>query len=324
MSEGFMKKRIKRALGRQELARVEEKLGALTESLEGLNQSISDIRSAAEDSGGKTLVLSEDMSMTSLFDESVIYLDPRDVSVAPHIIFKGFWEKWVTDFWLSVVKEDSVVLDVGANFGYFGIIAGRKVAAGKGQVVLFEPNNVFERYINKSLSVNWLMDRVKLEALGVSNVSGKQELTILGNYMGLSSLNSEKELGEYLSNKMDVTDSSQLSINVVSIDDYCQKNSLERVNLIKLDIEGYEDRAYEGMRKTIQKNNDIILLVEFTKNAYKDPDKFLKTMHADFSYAYTLYPDNGLVPIEADNVSQLLTKDELWVMLVFAKKDLKR
>src|SRR5438132_1181289 len=70
-----------------------------------------------------TVRLSETELATKLFSGIIIFLDPRDISVTPHIAVDYIWEYQVTRAWLSVIHENDVVFDVGANFGYYGAIA---------------------------------------------------------------------------------------------------------------------------------------------------------------------------------------------------------
>src|SRR4030065_1930993 len=54
---------------------------------------------------------------------SAMYVDSRDTGVAPFLLEWGIYEKYVTEIFKKLVKKGSVVLDVGANIGYYTLLA---------------------------------------------------------------------------------------------------------------------------------------------------------------------------------------------------------
>ena len=68
-----------------------------------------------------------------------MYLDTRDTGVAPHLIMNGVYEEFETQVFRSMVKPGMVVLDVGANIGYYTLIAADLVGE-QGRVYAFEPH----------------------------------------------------------------------------------------------------------------------------------------------------------------------------------------
>ncbi|HET6925213.1 MAG TPA: hypothetical protein VFH39_05275, partial [Candidatus Saccharimonadales bacterium] len=79
---------------------------------------------------GMTVKTGEYEALTRLFTGQKMFVDTRDISLAPHLMFDGIWEEPLTKLILSALNENSVFLDVGANFGYFGLIAGTKIKNG--------------------------------------------------------------------------------------------------------------------------------------------------------------------------------------------------
>src|SRR5579871_4793090 len=53
----------------------------------------------------------------------VMYVDSRDLSLTPHLFRQGYWELDVTRFFLGVVKPGMRVVEVGANVGYYTLLA---------------------------------------------------------------------------------------------------------------------------------------------------------------------------------------------------------
>ena len=98
--------------------------------------------------------------LAKIFTGLKIYLDPNDLAVAVHIALDGIWEENISRAWINTIKEDDTVLDIGANFGYFGLLAGQFTDKKKAKIVLFEANPNIVPYIHKSLSVNWLNEQI--------------------------------------------------------------------------------------------------------------------------------------------------------------------
>jgi FkbM family methyltransferase len=136
-------------------------------------------------------------------------------------------------------EEEDVVLDLGGCWGDTALYFSSKVGE-KGRVYSFEfiPNNI--NIFNKNLSLNPLLaQRINLVPNPVANVSNKQIYYI---DKGPSSIVSDVPLEQNTKEAL-----------TISIDDFVEKHKLERVNLIKMDIEGSEKSALEGALNTIKK-----------------------------------------------------------------------
>ena len=68
-----------------------------------------------------------------------LYVNPNDKVLSDSIIRDGIWEKEETEFVKSYIKRNWVVLDIGANIGYFTLIFS-KLVGKNGKVFAFEPD----------------------------------------------------------------------------------------------------------------------------------------------------------------------------------------
>ncbi len=173
-----------------------------------------------------------------------IYLDPVDslgLSVKP--AYDAFALKMVR----RLVRFDDVVLDVGANIGYFTLVLAESVG-GNGRVFAFEPDSDNCRILRKNLSVNGY-DRVTVEPKAVSDGDGKANLYLSLRSCGHHSLFGADQEG------------GSVAVETVSLDSYFPAGS--RVDFIKMDIEGAEVSALEGMTRVLSDNPQLILLGEF-------------------------------------------------------------
>jgi FkbM family methyltransferase len=89
---------------------------------------------------------------TTKFDDK-IYVDTRDTSLAPHLLVSGDWEPWVTNAFRVMLARFSggAVIDVGANFGWYTLLANR---CGASAVIAVEPHPDIFPLLQKSIVVN--------------------------------------------------------------------------------------------------------------------------------------------------------------------------
>lgn len=267
-----------------------------------------------------TIRISDKELLTKTFSGLKIYLDPRDISVTPHLALDSIWEYHITRAWLSVVGRNDVVMDIGANFGYFGALAAQVTERKNSKVIFFEANPQLIPYISKTLSVNWLNEQSVVENLAVADSERKVTLNILKDYIGSSSLHSVDHIDGYMHNKMHIVETeTTVSVQATTIDAYCRKNKIGAVDLIKMDIEGFEDKAYDGMRKTIKASPNATLFIEFTKESYENPKQFYDNMLEDFGYVYLIDAQGKLTLQKRTDYESVIGNPDDWIMPVFSK-----
>lgn len=310
-------------------------LASITQSLSQMNSKIEAIHQSQIDSdriqaklyqqlneriiNSGIIHLSEHEILVKLSNGLKMYLDPKDISVVPHLALDGIWEPQITKAWLSVLNPGDTIFDIGANFGYFGLCAAHKTDKKKSKIVFFEANPELIPYINKTLSTNFYVEQSRVENLAVAEAEGTVTLNILKDYIGSSSLHSLEHLNKFMESKMNLRSEKKVKVKSVSIDAYCQANKISAVNLIKMDIEGYEDKAYQGMRETVRSSPNLILFMEFTKDSYENPKQFYEQILKDFGQVYIIDKQGNLSKPKSDTYDSVIGSADDWVMPVFAK-----
>ena len=120
--------------------------------------------------------------------------------------------------------------------------------------------------------------------------------------------------------KMNIEVEEQVEVDDVTLDDYCAKNGIAAVDLIKMDIEGFEDKAYAGMRTIVKKSPNLTMFVEFTKDGYQDPKKFYQQMFDDFGTVYIIDDDGYITKPKANDYETVIGDADDWVMPIFSKR----
>ncbi|MBL7893201.1 MAG: FkbM family methyltransferase [Bacteroidia bacterium] len=159
-------------------------------------------------------------------------------------IFKYRQDAEEIEFLKRTVKKGDVVLDIGANIGFYSKILSDLVGPS-GKVYSFEPDKVNFNYFLKN--TNGLTNIVP-----VNKAVADQTKTL--------KLYTSKLLNvDHRTYKVDEYE-KELTIDAVSIDDFV--NDTFKVDFIKMDIQGFEVSALKGMKQTFVKNRTAKMLTE--------------------------------------------------------------
>lgn len=181
-------------------------------------------------------------------------------------------EKGVLDYLIETFKssEKLVIFDVGANVGgYTNMVLD--CLGSKAQVHAFEPSSSTFEMLQKNVNG----ELVKLNNMGCSDTTQTMSLYSDKNGSSLASVYNRKL--DYYGISMEETEQSEF----IRIDDYCKKNSIEHIHLLKMDIEGHELFALKGAQEMIDKNNIDFIQFEFggcnidSKTYFRDFYSFL-------------------------------------------------
>jgi FkbM family methyltransferase len=157
--------------------------------------------------------------------------------------YGDMFEPGVTKHLIKTLRRSKVFLDVGANLGYYSIIASKMVE----QVISVEMDLKNTVKLRKNVRLNRSVGNVKVVQKAVGNKNG-----YLSYYKRGSEINS-------LTNAIDdlVLDRDKARVEVRTINDIII-DSPYKPDVIKIDIEGAEFMALEGARDYIEKNQPLI------------------------------------------------------------------
>jgi FkbM family methyltransferase len=170
------------------------------------------------------------------------------------------------------------------------------------------------------LAVNWLNEQSVVENLAVGDKEGELVLNLLKDYVGSSSVLPIKHTAAYMKDKMYIERAEAITVKATSIDHYCKTHDIKSVELIKMDIEGFEDKAYEGMHQTVKASPNLTLFIEFTKDSYAHPKAFYDQMVKDFGHVYVIDDEGYIVQAKDLSYKAVIGDADDWVMPIFSKK----
>jgi FkbM family methyltransferase len=210
-----------------------------------------------------------------------IFADPTDQVIAPQLVEFGVWERGLTALVRKRVRQGTTFIDVGANIGYYTLLAA-KLVGPFGRVIAFEPEpGVFE-LMKRGVEANGFRQGVYLERKALSNKRGILELYLSSTNRGENSIVPTR--GE-----------SRISVPAVTLDEYL--GSGHHVDFIKMDIEGGEGFALEGMQQTLRSNPNIDIAMELSpwslEHAGYTPMHLLDLLREDGFIAHIIDEESG-------------------------------
>lgn len=184
---------------------------------------------------------------TSYDDDLLINLDTASF-IEWSIFFFGYYEPEVSQLVKRVVGKGQVAFDVGANIGCHTLLLGKAVGES-GRVVAAEPcPPVFEK-LRANICLN-RMAHVQACQCALSDVPGKLALHIAAADVpnqGMSSLYPNQEL------------SSEVLVDVQTLDDIMQRKECKRLDFIKIDTEGNDGKVIVGGERSIREHRPYVL-----------------------------------------------------------------
>jgi FkbM family methyltransferase len=200
--------------------------------------------------------------------------------IQQNIFFLGSYEEAELKVLANHLKPDNVFIDIGANFGLYSLIASQYISE-EGSIFCFEPFPENYKSLCTNLSLNHLT-RVTAENKAVGSEMG--ELKLYNN-------SKENNLGMVSSKK--TKDSDVVTVTKVSLDDYLQTKSLEKITFIKIDVEGFEYEVLQGMKKTLQRYDPIILIEVLDSKSENDLINNPHELLCELGYKRFFIDDNG-------------------------------
>jgi FkbM family methyltransferase len=176
----------------------------------------------------------------------------NDLSLCLYVL--GAFEPNEFVFLRSALEPGMVVLDGGANEGLFSLYAARRVGSS-GAVLAVEPSTrEFER-LEANVALNRL-DNVRAFKLALGSRVGEARLAVArSRHAGMNAI----DAGDPGGGLADWA-ASRETVDLETIDELVARSGLERLDLVKLDVEGSEVDALDGARATIERFQPTILL----------------------------------------------------------------
>lgn len=232
-----------------------------------------------------------------------IMAHPKKGTLTRAVIRRGYCEKTVTDAFIEHLRPNALVVDAGANFGNYTLVAAKYVGA-KGRVIAFEPNAETFALLRANIA---LLDHDNVTAVqaGLSDCPGEMALVIDRANPGGHSFTQEN-VGEV---------GARITTPIDSLDHYLSSHQIDTpVSLIKIDVQGFEGKVIRGAAGVILRDRPVVfveVMPEAMANAgddYRAQMAFFKD--ADYRMQFVTPGDGGVADVSYDDATAMLAEPD--------------
>jgi FkbM family methyltransferase len=172
------------------------------------------------------------------------------IGSANHRCWIGFFEYQKQKGMLREVRPNGVFWDIGANVGFYSLLASKLVASGK--VYAFEPAPRNLSYLRKHLAINRVAN-VEILELAVSDRNGISSFEIEeSGFMG------------------HLSGGGQITVPTATLDSLVEEGKVLPPDYVKMDIEGAELQALRGAARTFQRFHPVLFLATHGQDLEKE------------------------------------------------------
>jgi len=210
----------------------------------------------------------------------LMQLDLRDWAERMTYFLGRYYELPQQLLFQKVLQRGDRVVDIGGNIGMITLVAARAVGS-TGVVETFEPNPECLKRLRETIARNQI-DWVQLHPYGASDQPGTLELTVFDGHSGVGTF---AAIGAD-----DPAATHRMLLELVRADDVLARDP-RPIKLIKLDVEGFETKALNGLLETLKRHRSMVVVetVEaHLRRAGSSSDELFGLMHGLGYRAYAL------------------------------------
>jgi FkbM family methyltransferase len=237
---------------------VAEAIQAINARLDGVMRRLDMIAATAEGlRRSQSVYLGDHVACTYLQNGWRIFVDTRSFDVGIHLLMGGVWETMHSKVFERMLFRGAGVLDVGANMGFYSVLAGPHIGP-EGLLVAIEANPHLAKLVHYSLAINGLLKAGEVHNVAVGRAAGVVELVVDPHMMGGGSIRAFSTLVTHQA----ASGPDTHRVPLMTIDDLLGERR-KRINVVKMDIEGAEPAAFEGMKKLLAEARPLRILLEY-------------------------------------------------------------
>jgi len=207
-----------------------------------------------------------------------LILIPNDKGISEELLLFRTHEPLSTKALKKELHENMTCLDIGANIGYYATIESQSV--GKlGHVIAIEPSPINFSFLKRNMKLQ-KNSNYELYNFAMGNIEG--EINFL--------ISEKSNLSRVVQEGENIPDGCELiKIPLKTVDNLIEEMNVEKIDLIRMDVEGYELQILEGSKNSIKKFKPMIQIELHTEIlGPKDLKKILKDLQ-NFGYQIKSY-----------------------------------
>jgi FkbM family methyltransferase len=173
-----------------------------------------------------------------------------------HAYYSGNYDNAFVSRLSGLIEPGACVLDVGANVGFYTVALAQAAQRAGATLHAFEPLPSNCVRLRQNLELNGLASALSLWDIGLSNQQRTARLTLREDFgAGADTGNASIVIGQQADGEF-----PQVDVQLETLDGFCAARGIQRVDLIKADIEGHEDLLLEGGQKTFAQSRPLLFM----------------------------------------------------------------
>jgi FkbM family methyltransferase len=251
---------------RRQVAGLDQQFASLGQQVARLAGRVEDLASLMTDSyhhqmsmlrrihNSGSIYLGGHVAMTFLTNGYRAFVDTRSLDVGVHLLHGGTWETHYTEAFKRMLRPGAVVVDVGANLGWYTLVAA-PIVGGAGRVFAVEPNPGLARLVQESVHSNGFLGWTRVFQVALSDAPGVVDLIYDPDMPGGGVIRPASYALTHVR-------SSATRVAAVRLDALLAEHA-GPVDVIKMDIEGWEGVALCGMTAILDRSPGLRILTEW-------------------------------------------------------------
>jgi FkbM family methyltransferase len=247
-------------------------------------------------SGVRYAYLGDHRALVQLHNGARLFIDTRDLSIAPSLIAHGKWEWWVETALSRLVRPGQVAVDVGAHFGYYTVALAQAVGE-QGKVFAFEANPHLVELLTAGVITNGLTDIVTVINAAIIDHEEIVSFRVDPRFSG----------GGHLAHPIDTAALDSYTIQATTLS--AALAGVDRIDVLRMDIEGCEPLALRGAEALIRNSPELTIVSEWDVGMMSDRGDVSEMVHwlaaMDFAFWEIKTEDATLRPCTAEELPAL-------------------
>jgi FkbM family methyltransferase len=169
---------------------------------------------------------------------------PNDKGISEELLMFKTHEPLSTKLFETFLKPGMTCLDVGSNIGYY-VCLENQIIGKNGRIIAIEPSPINFKYLQKNVELQESKN-IELHNFACGNREGKIDF-LVSNRSNWSRVASD-----------DLIDAppdaiiEKISIEIKKLDLFLQEKNLEKLDFVRMDVEGYESNILKGLEDTLR------------------------------------------------------------------------
>lgn len=182
-------------------------------------------------------------------NDRLMYIDLNDIGISMELYCHKKREFFSTEFMKKFLSEDEIVIDIGANIGYYALLESQLI--NKGEIYAIEPVPSNKDLLYKNVRAN-NSNNISIFQYAIGDKEGMSKMYIYDRCNWCS-----------LEKNSEITIKEEIDVPIITLDEFVDRHVHKDPTFIRMDVEGYEYHIIKGASKILEKGKHLKLFIEF-------------------------------------------------------------